>query len=60
MSIGHPSVTGDKRDTERRIIMENQIAIMNALIALLPSGHTATGDLYYSTAMTRAYMGPKQ
>jgi hypothetical protein len=53
-----------KEERERRMILENQAAIMTALIAVLQAvhkpGHTATNDLYYHAAKTTAYIGPPQ
>lgn len=45
---------------ERRMIMENQRAIMNALIVLVPDKSRALGDLYYHTAKITGYLGPEK
>jgi hypothetical protein len=54
-----------KEERERRMILENQAAIMTALIAVLKGAlrsgtNTAVTDLYYHAAKTTAYIGPPQ
>jgi hypothetical protein len=49
-----------KEERERRMILENQVAIMTALIALAGSNTRVTSDLYYHAAKTTAYIGPRE
>ena len=53
-----------KDETERRMILENQAAIMDALIALATLiGNPKTrvvNELYYHIAKTTAYLGPRR
>jgi hypothetical protein len=55
-----------KEERERRMILENQAAIMTALITLSEAIVTTrnvtriTSDLYYHAAKTTAYIGPRE
>ena len=43
--------------TVKRMILENQAAIMTALISLVKPDSRVQGDLYYHAAKTLAYIG---
>ena len=44
---------------DRQIIMQNQVAIMTALLAMKPN-NKVEADLYYHIAKTTAYIGPSR